>query len=176
MKREKNWKRHWKKALNARNYLHRNPFTALFASQVSLRTPACLLPYILIPINPTRQRPCGLPQQLERESHRPRHFRSGSSGPLHVHDTCSSFDWSCSVSAWWSARRSGLSSIILGPLVLPVLTIILVLPPQCLQPLLFGMCVDVCANDEANKVEERHPSLVGQERLREGECEWRCDP
>ena len=38
------------------------------------------------------------------------------------------------------------------------------------------MGVDVCANDERNKVEERHPRLVRQESLRKGQCDRRRDP
>ena len=38
------------------------------------------------------------------------------------------------------------------------------------------MCIDVRPNDEPNEVEERHPSLVGQEGLCERESQRGCDP
>lgn len=44
------------------------------------------------------------------------------------------------------------------------------------QALLLGVGVDVCADAESDGVEERNPSLLGQELLRKGEGDWRSDP
>ena len=38
------------------------------------------------------------------------------------------------------------------------------------------MRIDIRADHKADEVEERHPRLLREEGLREGECEWRRDP
>lgn len=48
--------------------------------------------------------------------------------------------------------------------------------PQRSKPLLFGMRIDVCTDDESNDIEERYPGLLGEELLREGKCERGGDP
>lgn len=53
---------------------------------------------------------------------------------------------------------------------------VLVLPSQSLQPLLLGMCIDVCADDEPYGVEERYPNFVGKEGLRKGQSKWGGHP
>lgn len=47
---------------------------------------------------------------------------------------------------------------------------------QGCKTLLLGDRVDVCAEDERHKVEERHPGVFGQELLREGQADGRGDP
>jgi len=47
---------------------------------------------------------------------------------------------------------------------------------QRLKSLLLGMSVNVCANDEADYVEEWHPGLFRKEFLRKCQGQWRCDP
>jgi hypothetical protein len=51
-----------------------------------------------------------------------------------------------------------------------------VLPPQGCEPLLLGVRVDVCANDERDNVEERHPRLLWEELLGKREADGRRDP
>jgi hypothetical protein len=38
------------------------------------------------------------------------------------------------------------------------------------------MSIDVCTDDESDHIEERHPSLLGKELLREGKCDRGGDP
>ena len=38
------------------------------------------------------------------------------------------------------------------------------------------MRIDVGANNKRNDIEERHPSLLGQELLRKSQSQWRGDP
>jgi hypothetical protein len=40
-----------------------------------------------------------------------------------------------------------------------------VLSPQSSEPLLLGVCVDVCADDETDNVEKGHPCSLGEELL-----------
>ena len=47
---------------------------------------------------------------------------------------------------------------------------------QSLETLLLGVRVDICADDEADEVEERHPRMFRQESLRKGERQGRGDP
>jgi hypothetical protein len=51
-----------------------------------------------------------------------------------------------------------------------------VLSPQSSEPLLLGVCVDVCADDESNDVEEGHPSSLGKELLSKGQRDGGHDP
>jgi len=44
------------------------------------------------------------------------------------------------------------------------------------EPLLLGRRIDVCSNEEPNKVEEWHPGLLRQELLCECEAQWRGNP
>ena len=44
------------------------------------------------------------------------------------------------------------------------------------EPLLFGLSIDICANDECDEVEERNPGVLRKELLREGQGQRRCDP
>lgn len=48
-------------------------------------------------------------------------------------------------------------------------TIAIVLLPQSRKPLLLGVGVDICANNEGNNIEEWHPSLLRQEFLGKGQ-------
>ena len=48
--------------------------------------------------------------------------------------------------------------------------------PQSGQPLLLGMRVDVCSDHKRNNIEERHPSLFGQEFLGKRKGQWRGNP
>lgn len=77
------------------------------------------------------------------------------------------------IPTWWSSTRP---PIILAPLIKAAAPLILVLPPQRLQPLLLRMRIDVRPDHKPDEVEERHPRLVGQECLRKGEGEWGGDP
>lgn len=74
------------------------------------------------------------------------------------------------------ATRSGLPSVILRPFIRPVFPAVLILPPESLQSLLLGMCIDVSTNHEADEVEEWYPNLIRQECLGKGKRKWRCDP
>lgn len=66
------------------------------------------------------------------------------------------------VASWsWS------SVIILAPAISR--PAVLVFPSQSLQSLLLGVCVDVCADDETNEIEEWYPDLVGKEGLCKGQ-------
>lgn len=58
----------------------------------------------------------------------------------------------------------------------PAIPAVAVLPPEGLQPLLLGVCVDVGSNEETDDVEERHPGLLGQESLGEGQSDRGGDP
>lgn len=71
------------------------------------------------------------------------------------------------------ARAAIVGPSIVSPAVVPAVA---VLPPESLQPLLLGVRIDVGANDEANDVEEGHPSLLRQEGLSEGQGDRRGDP
>jgi hypothetical protein len=51
-----------------------------------------------------------------------------------------------------------------------------VLSPQSSEPLLLGVCVDVCADDESNDVEEGHPSSLGKELLSKSQRDGGHDP
>jgi hypothetical protein len=57
-----------------------------------------------------------------------------------------------------------------------VSAVAVVLPPQGSEPLLLGVCVDVCADDEADDVEEGHPCGLGEELLGKGQRDGRDDP
>lgn len=46
------------------------------------------------------------------------------------------------------------------------------LSPESLKPLLLGLRVDPRADDESEDVEERHPCVLGEELLRERQCQW----
>lgn len=59
---------------------------------------------------------------------------------------------------------------------IPAAAVAVVLPPQGCKSLLLGMCVYVCADDEANDVEEGHPGVLGKELLGECQGDWRYDP
>ena len=48
--------------------------------------------------------------------------------------------------------------------------------PQSSKPLLLGMGIDVGPNAEGYDVEERNPSLFGQEFLGKCQCQWGGDP
>ena len=48
--------------------------------------------------------------------------------------------------------------------------------PQSGQPLLLGVGIDIGPDNEGNHVEERHPSLLRQELLRERQRDGRHDP
>ena len=50
------------------------------------------------------------------------------------------------------------------------------LSPQSREPLLLGVRVDVCTNDESNDIEEWHPSMLGKEFLGERQGNRRYDP
>lgn len=51
-----------------------------------------------------------------------------------------------------------------------------VLSPQSSEPLLLGVCVDVCADDEPDNVEEGHPGALRQELLGESQRDRGDDP
>jgi hypothetical protein len=51
-----------------------------------------------------------------------------------------------------------------------------VLSPQSSEPLLLGVRVDVCADDEANDVEKGHPGGLGQELLGKSQRDGGDDP
>jgi hypothetical protein len=57
-----------------------------------------------------------------------------------------------------------------------VAAVAIVLSPQRREPLLLGVCVDVCADDEADDVEEGHPCGLGEELLGKGQRDGRDDP
>ena len=50
------------------------------------------------------------------------------------------------------------------------------LPPQCSQPLLLGMRVDVCPNHERHDIEERDPCILREKFLGKRQCQGRGDP
>jgi len=58
----------------------------------------------------------------------------------------------------------------------PPAAIAIVLSPKSCKPLLLGVCVDICANYEADDVEEGHPRALGQELLGKGQRNGRHDP
>ena len=73
----------------------------------------------------------------------------------------------------WSstnARRSRASGLA------PSAAVTVVLSPQSRKPLLLGVRVDVCTNDESNNVEERYPSVLWKEFLGERQRNGRHDP
>lgn len=47
---------------------------------------------------------------------------------------------------------------------------------QSCETLLLGDCVDVCANDKTDNVEEGNPQLVGEELLGKGQADGGGDP
>lgn len=47
---------------------------------------------------------------------------------------------------------------------------------QGCKTLLLGHRVDIRAENERDKIEERHPGVFRQEFLREGQADGRCDP
>jgi hypothetical protein len=51
-----------------------------------------------------------------------------------------------------------------------------VLSPQSSEPLLLGVCVDVCTDDESDDVEEGHPCGLGEELLGKGQRDGGDDP
>jgi len=51
-----------------------------------------------------------------------------------------------------------------------------VLLPQCRQPLLLGVCVDVGTDHESDQVEEGNPDLLWEELLRKCQGDRRCGP
>jgi hypothetical protein len=57
-----------------------------------------------------------------------------------------------------------------------VSAVAVVLSPESSEPLLLGVCVDVCADDEADDVEEGHPCRLGEELLGERQRDGRDDP
>jgi hypothetical protein len=59
---------------------------------------------------------------------------------------------------------------------IPSAAVAVVLSPQRCEPLLLGVCVDVCADYETDYVEEGHPRVLGQELLGEGQRDWRNNP
>jgi hypothetical protein len=73
------------------------------------------------------------------------------------------------------STRTG-AAIIIAPVIATHRSLVLILPPQRLQPLLLGVRVDVGSNHEADEVEERDPGLMREECLCEGEGDWRGDP
>jgi hypothetical protein len=73
-------------------------------------------------------------------------------------------------------RAAVVRSAVTGPTVPAVASTVIVLPPESLQPLFLGVSVDVGSNDETDDVEERHPGLLGQERLRKRQGNGRGDP
>lgn len=50
------------------------------------------------------------------------------------------------------------------------------LSPESSEPLLLGMRIDVCTDDESNDVEEGNPSGFREELLGKGERDGRDDP
>lgn len=44
--------------------------------------------------------------------------------------------------------------------------------PQSSQPLLLGVRIDVCADNKRYKIEERDPSVLGQELLGKRQGQW----
>jgi len=58
----------------------------------------------------------------------------------------------------------------------PAAAVSIVLSPKGSEPLFLGMGVDVCADDEANNVEEGHPCVLGQELLGKGQRYGRNNP
>ena len=50
------------------------------------------------------------------------------------------------------------------------------LSPQSSQPLLLGVRIDICSDDERDDVEEWHPSVLRQELLRKRQSQRRCNP
>lgn len=73
-------------------------------------------------------------------------------------------------------RATVVRPAVTGPTVSAVASAVTVLPPESLQPLFLGVSVDVGSNDETDDVEERHPSLLGQESLRKRQGDGRSDP
>jgi hypothetical protein len=51
-----------------------------------------------------------------------------------------------------------------------------VLSPQRREPLLLGVRIDVCSNDECDNVEEWNPGLLWEELLGKREADGRGDP
>src|SRR5690242_16086350 len=64
----------------------------------------------------------------------------------------------------------------LAPAAATAAAVAVVLAPQGGEPLLLGVRVDVCADDEADDVEKGHPRGLGQELLRKGQRDGRHDP
>ena len=58
----------------------------------------------------------------------------------------------------------------------PAAAVAVVLPPQSSKALLLGVRVYICTDYEANDVKERHPGVLGQELLSEGQGNGRHDP
>ena len=50
------------------------------------------------------------------------------------------------------------------------------LSSQSLKPLLLGLRVDPGSDDESDDVEERHPCMLGEKFLSEGQSQWGGDP
>ncbi len=48
--------------------------------------------------------------------------------------------------------------------------------PQCIEPLLLSMCVNVGADHKGDDVEEGNPCLLRQEFLGKRQCQRRCNP
>ena len=58
----------------------------------------------------------------------------------------------------------------------PAAAVTVVLSPQRREPLLLGVCVDVCTDDETDDVEERHPGGLRQELLGKSQRDGRDNP
>ena len=76
-------------------------------------------------------------------------------------------------------RLAGVTAVLIaGPAacLAPAAAVAVVLSPQGREPLLLGVCVDVCTDNEPDNVEEGHPGGLGQELLGESQRDGRNNP
>jgi hypothetical protein len=82
--------------------------------------------------------------------------------------------WAALRAVIWAAIIITGSSTNLAPAAATAVSVML--SPQCSEPLLLGVRVDVCAYDKSDDVEEGHPSRLGQELLRKSQRDGGDDP